>query len=135
MYKQLAAHTKISQNMLMLSSHCYILASRVTCDTKIFNKNALPSMCPYVHLLLKQDLIIKKRCFSKFLSIALQFINLKFISTSASHMMLQNYGMICHWKFELLLHFHVSKGNLKLVCFRILSSLGFLTTEHRWSPW
>ena len=29
-------------------------------------------------------------------------------------------GMICHWKFELLPHYKVSKGDLKLICFRSL---------------
>ena len=70
-----------------------------------------------------------ERCFSMFLLIAPQFINLKFISTSASHMMLQNSGMICHWKFELLLHFHVSKGDLKPICLRILSLPSFSTYQ------
>ena len=47
--------------------------------------------------------------------------------------MLQNAGMICHWKFELLLHFH---GDLKLNCFRSLfPSLGFLSTVHWSFPW
>ena len=36
----------------------------------------------YIHLLLKQNIVIQKRCFSKFPSTALQFINPKFISTS-----------------------------------------------------
>ena len=49
-----------------------------------------------------------------------EFINLKFISTSASHMMLQNFGLICQWIFELLIHFHVSKGDLKPIRFRNL---------------
>ena len=84
------------------------------------SQNTLPHICLYIHLLLKQDIVIQKRCFSKFRSTALQFINLKFISTSASHMMLQNSGMICYWKFELLLHYHVSKGDLKLIYFRSL---------------
>ena len=29
-----------------------------------------------------------------------QFINQKFISTIDFHLMLQNFGMICHWKFN-----------------------------------
>ena len=29
------------------------------------------------------------------------------ISTGVSHMMLLKFGMICHWKFELLLHYQV----------------------------
>ena len=52
-----------------------------------------------------------------------------------SYTMLQNSEMICHWKFELLLHFCISKVDLKLICFRNHSSLGLLTTEHQWSLW
>ena len=44
----------------------------------------------YIHLLLKQDLLIQKICLSKYFSIFLQFINLKFISTRASHMLLHD---------------------------------------------
>ena len=72
-------------------------------------------------LLLKQDVVNQKRCFSKFLSTALQFINPKVISASVSHVMLQNFGMIFHWKLVLFLHYQVSKGDLKLICFRSLS--------------
>ena len=85
------------------------------------SQNILPHICLYIHLLLKQDVVIQSRCFSKSPSIAFQFINLKLILTSVSHMMLQNSGMICHWKFELLQHYHVSKGDLKLICFRRFS--------------
>ena len=74
----------------------------------------------YIHLLLKQDVVIQKRCFSKFPSTSLQFINLIFISISVSYMLLLNFGMICHWKFKLLLHYHVPKDDLKLFCFRNL---------------
>ena len=49
----------------------------------------------------------------------------KFISISPSHMMLQNSGMICHRKFELLQHYHVSKRDLKPICFRSLFFLSF----------
>ena len=43
-------------------------------------------------------------------------------------------GMICHWKFELLQHYHVSKHDLKPIYFRHLSLLSlFRATEHRWS--
>ena len=85
------------------------------------SQSTLPIICLYIHLLLKQNLAIQKICFSRFLFTALQFINPKFNSTSASHIMLQNPGMICHWKVKQLPHFHVSKGDLKLICFRSLS--------------
>ena len=84
------------------------------------SQNTLLCICIFIHLLLKQDIVIQKRCFSKFPSTALQFINLKFISTRVSHMMLQNFEMICYWKFKLLLHYQASKGDLKLICFRSL---------------
>ena len=32
-----------------------------------------------------------------------------------------NHRMTCHWKSELLLYFHASKGGLKFICFRIIS--------------
>ena len=67
----------------------------------------LPHICLHIDLLLQQDIAILKKYFSRFPFTALQFINLKFILTSASHMMLLNFRMICHWKFELLLHLHV----------------------------
>ena len=57
------------------------------------SQNTLLCICLYIHLLLKQDIVIQKRSFSKLPSTALQLINLKFISTSGSHMMLQNFGM------------------------------------------
>ena len=64
-----------------------------TSTSPLASQCSLPSICLFVHL---QDVAIKKRCFSRFLFTVPQFINLKFISTSASHMMLQNSGMICH---------------------------------------
>ena len=82
-------------------------------------------ICLYIHLLLQQDIVIHKRCSTKSPSIVPQSINRKFISTSPSHMMLQNSGMICHWKFELLQHYHVSKCDLKPICFRSLFLLSF----------
>ena len=45
---------------------------------------------PYLSLYTRQDVVIQKRCSLKSPSIVPQFINLKFISTSPSHMMLQN---------------------------------------------
>ena len=99
------------------------------------SQNTLLCICLYVHLLLKQDVVIQKRCFLKSPSVFPQFINLKFISTSPSHMMLQNSGMICHWKFELLLHYHVLKGDLKLICFRSLSLLRFSHYQTPMIPW
>ena len=59
------------------------------------------------------------------------FLPLKYISTSPSHMMLQNSGMICYWKFELLLHYHVSKCDLKPICLRSLFLLSIFATEHQ----
>ena len=56
------------------------------------SQSILPLICLYIHLLLKQDMAIQKRCFSRFLFTAFQFINQKFISTNTSHMMLQNSG-------------------------------------------
>ena len=65
-----------------------------------------------------------QNCLTHFVSGASRYPHviptLKFISTSVCHMMLQNFGMICLWKFELLLHNHASKGDLKLICFRSL---------------
>ena len=49
-------------------------------------------------------------------------------------MILQNSGLICHLKFELLQHYYVSKDNLKLNCFRSLSFPRFLTNKHQWPP-
>ena len=46
--------------------------------------------------------------------------NQKFILKIVS-MMLQNNGMICCWKSEQLLLFHVAKGNVRLVSFRNIS--------------
>ena len=83
---------------------------------------------PYLSLYastVKQEVSIQKRCFSRFFSTVPQFINLKIISTSASHMMLHNFGMICHWRFELLLHFHDSKGDLRPVLEVLLSLVFF----------
>ena len=81
--------------------------------------------CLCIHQLLNQDVAIQKICFSKLLLTAPQFINQTFISKSVPHMMLQNSGMICHWKFELPQHFYVSKGNIKPICFRSLSLHSF----------
>ena len=41
-------------------------------------------------------------------------------------------GIICHWKFKLLQHYHVSKRDLKPVS-EVVSSLVFLATEHRFT--
>ena len=54
----------------------------------LVSQNTLARICLYVYLLLKQEVVIQKRCFSKSPSVALHFVNLKFMSTSASHMML-----------------------------------------------
>ena len=98
--------------------------------------HTLPHICLYIHLLLKQDVVKQSRCFLESPSIFPKFINLKLISTSPSHMMLQNAGMICHWKFKLLLHYHVLKGDLKkLICFRSLSLLGFNHYRTPMIPW
>ena len=88
------------------------------------SQNSLPHICLYIHLLLRQD-VIQQRCSSKSPSLVPQFINLKFISTSPFHMMAQNSLMICHWKFELLQHYHVSQRDLKPICFRSLFLLSF----------
>ena len=48
--------------------------------------------------------------------------------------MLQNSGMICLWKFELLQRYHVSKGDLKPTCFRSLSLLSFLSLPNTDDP-
>ena len=93
---------------------------------------------PYLPLYksaVKEDVVIQTRCFSKFPSPALQFINPKFILTSVSHMMLQNFGMICRWKFILLLHYQVSKGYLKLTCFRSLFLPRFSYYQAPIVPW
>ena len=63
------------------------------------------------------------------------FINLKFISTSPSNMMLQNSGMIFHWKFQLLQHYHVSKHDLKPICFRSLFLLSLSCYRKPMIPW
>ena len=76
-----------------------------------------------------------EKCSSKSTSIVPQFINLKFISASPSHMMLRNLGMICHWKFELLQHYHVSKCSLKPTCFRCLFLLSFSCYRTPMIPW
>ena len=68
-------------------------------------------------------------------SLVPQFINLKFTSTSPSHMMLQNSGMILQWKFELLLHYHASKLDLKPIFFRILFLLNFFLLPNTVIPW
>ena len=88
-----------------------------------------------LHLLIRQDVVIQKRCSLKSPSIVPQFINLKFISTSPSHMMLQNSGMICHWKLELLLHYHISKYDLKPICFRSPFLLSFSYYQTLMIPW
>ena len=103
------------------------------------SQNTLLCICLYIHLLLKQDIVIQKRYFSKFPTTALQVINPKFISTIVSHMMLQNFRMICHWKIKLLLHYQVSKGDLKLICFRSLFlprfSYYWTLIVPRWRPY
>ena len=92
-----------------------------TSTLPLASQKTLPQICLHIHLPLKKDVVIQKRCFLKSPSIFPQFINLKFISISPSPMMLRNSGMICHWKFKLLMHYHVFKGDLKLICFRSLS--------------
>ena len=115
--------------LTLLQSYSYIST------LPLASQNTLFLVSLYIHLLLKQDIVIQKRFFSKFPSAALQFINLKFISTSVFHMMLQNFGMICHWKFELLLHYQVSKGDLKLMCSRSLFHPRFSYYRTLIVPW
>ena len=43
-------------------------------------------------------------------------------------------GMICHWKFKLLQHYHVSKCNLKPICFRSLFLLSFFLLPNTDDP-
>ena len=83
-----------------------------------------------LYLFLYTSAVKTKQNKTKFPSTALQLINLKFMSTSAFHMMLQNSGMICHWKFKLLLRYHASKGDLNLSVSEVFPSLGFLPTAH-----
>ena len=89
------------------------------------SQNTLSHICLYIHLLLRQGVVIQKRCSSKSPFTVPQFINQRFISISLFHMMLQNSGMICHWKFELLQHYHASKHNSKPTCSRSLFHLSF----------
>ena len=118
-------------NNKLFPKPCYSYTSSLPLESK----NTLPHICLYIHLLLRQDIVIQKRCSFKSPSTVHQFINLKFISTSPSHMMLQNSGMICHWKLELLLHDHVSKSDLKLICFRSLFLLSFSCYRTPMMPW
>ena len=115
-------HYKSLSNGFLLNNKSFSKSWYLYISTlPLASQNTLPHICLCIYLLLKQGVVIKESCFSKSPSIDLQFIYLKFISTSASHLMFQNSGMICHWKFDLLIYYHVSKGDLKLICFRGLS--------------
>ena len=81
------------------------------------NSNYLPNICLCIYLLLKRDTVIQKDSPQGSSLLFLCFTNQKFMSTIVSHMTLQTFGMICHWKYELLPRFHVSKGALKSICF------------------
>ena len=113
------------------SKNCYSYTSSLPLETQ----NTLPHICLCIHLLLRQDVVIQKRCSLQFPSIVPQFINLKVISTSPSHMTLQNSGMISHWKYELLQHYLVSKRDLKPFCFRSLFLLSFSCYRTLMIPW
>ena len=103
------------------SKPCYSHISSLLLESQ----NTLPHTCLYIHLLLTQGVVIQKRCSSKSPFTVPQFINPRIISINLFHMMLQNSGMICHWKFKLLQHYHASKCDSKPTCFRSLFLLSF----------
>ena len=93
------------------------------------SQSTLTHICLYVHLLLKQDVAIQKKMFLKvpfYSSVHKSKVHFnKFSSCDDA----PNSSMICHWKFKMLLHFYVSKGNLKLTCFRSLSHCRFFNYQ------
>ena len=106
----------VSFHNVSFSKPCYSHKSSLLLESQ----NNLSHICLYIHLLLRQGVVIQIRCSSNSPFTVPQFINLRFISINLFHMMLQNSGMICHWKFKLLQHYHVSKHNLNLPVSEVL---------------
>ena len=93
------------------------------------NPNTLPCFSLFIHLRLKRDIVIQKRCFPNFPSIA-SVCKSKVHFNKCFSYDAPNSGMIYHCKFELLRYYYVSKGDLNLSVSEVFPSLGFLTTEH-----
>ena len=64
-----------SLNNGSFSKPCYSYTSSLPLESQ----NTFPHICLYIHLLLRQDIVIQKRCSSKSTSIVPQFINLKYV--------------------------------------------------------
>ena len=70
-----------------------------TSSLPLESQNFAPYLSLYTSVVRTSNAVIQKRCSLKSSSIVSQFINLNLISISPSHdLMLQNVGMICHWK-------------------------------------
>ena len=102
------------------SKPCYSYTSSLPLESQ----NTLPHIGFYMHLLLRQDVVIQKRCSSKSPSRIPQFINPKFISTSPI------YDAPKLWN-DLPLEIQTAptlscfKSDLKAICFRSLFLLVF----------
>ena len=111
----------------------------------MYCQKCFPHICVCLHLLLKQDVQIQSRCSLRFLIIAPQLHKSKVhFNNCFSYDALKFQNDLPLEMQTAIILFHVSKGNLKTVCFKNLSlpsqgtppppPPGIATTEHQWSP-
>ena len=121
--------TSFLLNNKSFSKPCYSYTSYLPVESQ----NTLPHICPYIHLLLRQDVVIQKRCSTKSPSVYSSSVHKSKIHFNKSF----SYDAPKLWNDLPLeiqtaptLHNPVSKSDLKPVCFRSLFLL-FLATRYR----